>query len=114
LKLLLDTHALLWSYLNDPKLSITAKSLILDPASEQTLEVVNEGEADAALDEDGFDGLFRSLLRIEAEIFEHRAHCTAFSESEVTSRAIQPFARIGRRIAFTRHRRPCPLAKPDR
>jgi PIN domain nuclease of toxin-antitoxin system len=32
LKLLLDTHALLWFYLDDPQLSGTARSLILDPA----------------------------------------------------------------------------------
>ena len=32
MKMLLDTHALLWFYLDDPQLSGTAKSLILDPA----------------------------------------------------------------------------------
>ncbi len=32
MRLLLDTHALLWFYLDDPQLSVTAKSLILDPA----------------------------------------------------------------------------------
>ncbi len=32
MRLLLDTHALLWFYLDDPQLSATAKSLILDPA----------------------------------------------------------------------------------
>lgn len=33
MKLLLDTHALLWFYLDDPKLSDAARSLILDPAN---------------------------------------------------------------------------------
>jgi PIN domain nuclease of toxin-antitoxin system len=31
---LLDTHALLWAYLNDPKLSATAAGLVTDPANE--------------------------------------------------------------------------------
>jgi PIN domain nuclease of toxin-antitoxin system len=34
LRLLLDTHALLWFGLNDPQLSAKANSLILDPANE--------------------------------------------------------------------------------
>jgi PIN domain nuclease of toxin-antitoxin system len=33
-KHLLDSHALLWYTLNDPKLSNTAEALILDPANE--------------------------------------------------------------------------------
>ena len=32
MKLLLDTHALLWFLVNDPKLSATAKTAIEDPA----------------------------------------------------------------------------------
>ncbi len=32
MKLLLDTHTLLWFYLDDPQLSGTARSLIMDPA----------------------------------------------------------------------------------
>jgi len=35
LRLLLDTHALLWFGLNDPRLSAKATSLILDPAQEK-------------------------------------------------------------------------------
>ena len=31
--LLLDTHALLWHYLDDPKLSVAAKILVADPAN---------------------------------------------------------------------------------
>jgi PIN domain nuclease of toxin-antitoxin system len=34
MKHLLDTHTLLWYTLNDPQLSLTAKTLILDPANE--------------------------------------------------------------------------------
>jgi PIN domain nuclease of toxin-antitoxin system len=34
MRLLLDTHTLLWFALNDPLLSRTALSLILDPANE--------------------------------------------------------------------------------
>jgi PIN domain nuclease of toxin-antitoxin system len=34
-RLLLDTHALLWFALNDPRLSARATSLILDPAHEK-------------------------------------------------------------------------------
>ncbi len=33
MKLLLDTHTLLWFYLDDPQLSGTAKALIVDPAN---------------------------------------------------------------------------------
>ncbi len=32
MRLLLDTHALLWFYLDDPQLSAKARSLILDPS----------------------------------------------------------------------------------
>jgi len=35
LKLLLDTHTLLWFALADPQLSGTARSLIMDPANEK-------------------------------------------------------------------------------
>ena len=35
MKLLLDTHALLWFYLDDPQLSPTAKSLILNSAHQK-------------------------------------------------------------------------------
>jgi PIN domain nuclease of toxin-antitoxin system len=35
LKLLLDTHTLLWFALSDPQLSATAMTLIMDPANEK-------------------------------------------------------------------------------
>ena len=35
MKLLLDTHALLWFALNDPQLSASATSLIVDPSNEK-------------------------------------------------------------------------------
>jgi PIN domain nuclease of toxin-antitoxin system len=35
LKLLLDTHALLWFALSDPQLSGTPMNLIMDPANEK-------------------------------------------------------------------------------
>ena len=34
MKLLLDTHALLWYTLNDPQLSVAAQAAILDPAND--------------------------------------------------------------------------------
>lgn len=34
MKLLLDTHALYWSTLNDPQLTAAAQTATLDPASE--------------------------------------------------------------------------------
>jgi PIN domain nuclease of toxin-antitoxin system len=34
-RLLLDTHTLLWFALNDPQLSATASALIMDPANEK-------------------------------------------------------------------------------
>lgn len=35
MKLLLDTHAVLWFYLGDPQLSAAASAAILDPANEK-------------------------------------------------------------------------------
>ncbi len=35
MKLLLDTHAVLWFYLDDPQLSAAAKAAIVDPANEK-------------------------------------------------------------------------------
>ena len=35
MKLLLDTHTLLWFALTDPQLNYTATSLIMDPANEK-------------------------------------------------------------------------------
>lgn len=35
MRLLLDTHAVIWAYTNDPKLSTTAANLILDPAHDK-------------------------------------------------------------------------------
>ena len=37
MKLLLDTHTLLWFLANDPKLSATAKTAIEDPVNERWL-----------------------------------------------------------------------------
>lgn len=37
MRLLLDTHALLWFLTNDPKLSSIARSAVLDPANERWL-----------------------------------------------------------------------------
>jgi PIN domain nuclease of toxin-antitoxin system len=37
MKLLLDTHPLLWFLADDPKLSATAKATIMDPANERML-----------------------------------------------------------------------------
>ena len=34
MRLLLDTHALLWFVLNDPKLSASARAVIADPLNE--------------------------------------------------------------------------------
>ena len=34
MRLLLDTHAFLWFILDDPKLSVTAKELIVDPSND--------------------------------------------------------------------------------
>ena|SRR6266542_6465622 len=41
MKLLLDTHALLWFQNGDPKLSVTAKSAIEDPANERWLSPIS-------------------------------------------------------------------------
>ena len=35
MNLLLDTHAVLWFYLDDPQLSATAKAAIMDPANDK-------------------------------------------------------------------------------
>ena len=35
MRLLLDTHALIWFYQTDPKMSAAALALILDPANEK-------------------------------------------------------------------------------
>jgi len=35
MKLLLDTHTVLWFYLADPQLSVTASAAIMDPANEK-------------------------------------------------------------------------------
>lgn len=34
MRILLDTHAIIWAYINDPKLSGTAANLIVDPANQ--------------------------------------------------------------------------------
>ena len=41
MKLLLDTHALLWFQSDNPKLSITAKTAIEDPANERWLSPIS-------------------------------------------------------------------------
>lgn len=41
MKLLLDTHTLLWFVSDDPKLSSTAKSAIVDPANERWLSPIS-------------------------------------------------------------------------
>lgn len=44
MRVLLDTHALLWFYLDDPQLSGTARSLILDPAHAKLVSPASYGE----------------------------------------------------------------------
>jgi PIN domain nuclease of toxin-antitoxin system len=41
MKLLLDTHALLWFQSDDPKLSATAKTAVEDPANERWLSPIS-------------------------------------------------------------------------
>lgn len=41
MRLLLDTHALLWFLKDDPQLSVAAKSLILDPANHKVVSVAS-------------------------------------------------------------------------
>jgi PIN domain nuclease of toxin-antitoxin system len=41
MRLLLDTHALLWFLADDPKLSATAKAAIEDPANERWLSPIS-------------------------------------------------------------------------
>jgi len=41
MKLLLDTHALLWFLANDPRLSATAKTAIEEPANERWLSPIS-------------------------------------------------------------------------
>ena len=41
MKLLLDTHILLWFVADDPKLSATAKAALLDPANERWLSPIS-------------------------------------------------------------------------
>ena len=41
MRLLLDTHTLLWFLLNDPRLSPTAKALIRDPANDVSVSVAS-------------------------------------------------------------------------
>src|SRR5262249_5508670 len=81
---------------------------------EQFLEIVGVGKAHAPLNEHRFDGLLGGLLRLEAELFVHRAHGVVLGECEIALRTVQPFAGIGRGIAFTRHTRPSPRATRDR
>ena len=44
MRLLLDTHTVLWFALNDPSLSATAMSLILDPAHEKLVSPASDWE----------------------------------------------------------------------
>lgn len=44
MRLLLDTHALLWTLANNPKLSVTARAAIADPAAELLISSVSAFE----------------------------------------------------------------------
>ena len=54
MRLLLDTHTLLWFALADPQLSGTARSLVIDPVNEKLVSPVSYWEIaisnDTALD----------------------------------------------------------------
>jgi PIN domain nuclease of toxin-antitoxin system len=43
-KLLLDTHAVLWFWWDDPRLSFAAKSVIRDPANQKYVSFVTPWE----------------------------------------------------------------------
>ncbi len=44
MKLLLDTHAVLWFWWDDPRLSVRAKALICDPANRKLVSVASPWE----------------------------------------------------------------------
>ncbi len=64
MRLLLDTHTLIWLADGDPKLSATAAGLLADPRNELFLSVVTEWEAaiKSGLKKLALDGGYRSYL----------------------------------------------------
>ena len=44
MRVLLDTHALLWYHLGDPKLSVTARTVMDDPAHEKLVSAATHWE----------------------------------------------------------------------
>ena len=82
MRLLLDTHALLWSLADDPRLGANARALISDPANDVLVSIaclweiaikVRLGKLDADLDEidsaidaQGFDRLDIALPHLRA------------------------------------------------
>lgn len=69
-------------------------------------QIVDVWKRQAAMEEDGLNGLFGALLGIEAEIFQINARHTTTSALKVASGAVEPFAWIGRPQPLTRHKGP--------
>lgn len=61
---------------------------------QEVFEVVSIREFFAATNEEGFDGFFRGLLRVKAQIFKIRVGHDRLGASEVSVRPTEPFARI--------------------
>jgi len=107
-RLLLDTHALLWSMSDDPQLGPTARELIIDPANDVLVSIVSLweiviktklgkldaslAEVDDALDEQGFSRLGIALPHLETltglplhhrDPFDHLLIAQAIAEGAV-------------------------------
>lgn len=73
---------------------------------QQEAHVVHVGKLNAARNQQGLDGLFRSLLSIEAEIFEVHGRETIRRPSQIAAGAIQPLPRVVGWVTLRRLRRP--------
>ena len=76
---------------------------------EQIGEVMRVRKANVHVQKQGFNRLFRRLLRVEAQVFEVHVGLALASANQVASSTAEPFARIIRRKSFVRHDRQCIL-----
>lgn len=91
MKILLDTHTLIWAYSNDPKLSATAANLIIDPANQCVISPATYWELAIKL------GTGKPILTEPfGDFIQHAIHDNGFTILPIEPRHCEPLTTLSR------------------
>ena len=91
MRILLDTHTLIWAYTHDPKLSATAASLLVDPAYECLISPASYWELAIKIGTGKF-----VLAESFPDFIQHAIHDTGFTILPIEPRHCEPLTSLPR------------------